>query len=34
MIVGHDRRCDVIARFVAAPGNRNESPLLREACPK
>jgi hypothetical protein len=24
----------VIAPFVAAPGNRNESPLLREALPK
>src|SRR5271169_800805 len=28
-----DRRCNVIAPFVAAPGNRNESPLLREALP-
>ena len=26
-----DRNCNVIAPFVAAPGNRNESPLLREA---
>jgi hypothetical protein len=24
----------VIAPFVSAPGNRNESPLLREALPK
>src|SRR5450631_4904216 len=24
-----DRNCNVIAPFVAAPGNRNESPLLR-----
>jgi hypothetical protein len=29
-----DRRCNVIAPFVAAPGNRNESPLLREAPPE
>jgi transposase len=28
-----DRRCNVIAPFVAAPGNRNESPLLRKAPP-
>lgn len=28
-----DRRCNVIAPFVSAPGNRNESPLLREALP-
>ena len=28
-----DRNCNVIAPFVAAPGNRNESPLLREALP-
>ena len=26
-----DRNCNVIAPFVSAPGNRNESPLLREA---
>ena len=25
-----DRNCNVIAPFVPAPGNRNESPLLRE----
>jgi hypothetical protein len=29
-----DRRCNVIAPFVAAPGNRNESPLLRKALPE
>jgi transposase len=29
-----DRHCNVIAPFVPAPGNRNESPLLREALPK
>jgi transposase len=28
-----DRNCNVIAPFVPAPGNRNESPLLREALP-
>jgi hypothetical protein len=28
-----DRRCNVIAPFVVAPGNRNESPLLRGALP-
>jgi hypothetical protein len=28
-----DRRCNVIAPFVVAPGNRNEAPLLREAGP-
>ena len=26
-----DRNCNVIAPFVSAPGNRNESPLLKEA---
>ena len=26
-----DRNCNVIGPFVAAPGNRNESPLLRGA---
>jgi transposase len=26
-----DRNCNVIAPFVSAPGNRNESPLLRDA---
>src|SRR5258708_2931715 len=29
-----DRNCNVIAPFVSAPGNRNESPLLREALPQ
>jgi transposase len=29
-----DRHCNVIAPFVVAPGNRNESPLLREALRK
>ena len=29
-----DRNCNVIAPFVAAPGNRNESPMLREALPR
>src|SRR6201995_3911208 len=28
-----DRNCNVIAPFVSAPGNRNGSPLLREALP-
>jgi hypothetical protein len=29
-----DRRCNVIAPFVTAPGNRNESPLPREVLPE
>jgi hypothetical protein len=29
-----DRNCNVIAPFVAAPGNHNESPLLRKAMPE
>jgi transposase len=29
-----DRQCNVVAPFVSAPGNRNESPLLRQALPK
>jgi hypothetical protein len=29
-----DRRCNVIAPFVSAPGSRNESPLLRDALPR
>ena len=29
-----DRNCNVIAPFVAAPGNRNESPLLQKALPR
>jgi hypothetical protein len=28
-----DRRCNVIAPLVAAPGDRNEAPLLRKALP-
>ncbi|MFX1764878.1 transposase [Paraburkholderia sp. A1RI-2L] len=28
-----DRNCNVIAPFISAPGNRNESPLLRDALP-
>jgi hypothetical protein len=29
-----DRNCNVIAPFVSAPGNRNESPMLGDALPK
>ncbi len=29
-----DRNCNVIAPFVSAPGNRNESPLLQAALPQ
>jgi transposase len=29
-----DRNCNVIAPFVSAAGNRNESPMLRQALPK
>ena len=29
-----DRNCNVIAPFVTAPGNRNESPLLPKALPQ
>ena len=29
-----DRNCNVIAPFIAAPGNRNESALLKEALPQ
>lgn len=28
-----DRNCNLIAPFISAPGNRNESPLLRDALP-
>ncbi|WP_243751539.1 IS5 family transposase [Paraburkholderia sp. BL10I2N1] len=28
-----DRNCNVIAPFISAPGNHNESPLLRDALP-
>ena len=34
MVAFCDRHCNVIAPFVAAPGNHNESPLLREALPE
>jgi hypothetical protein len=29
-----DRNCNVIAPFISAPGNRNESPLLQTALPQ
>jgi transposase len=29
-----DRNCNIIAPFIAASGNRNESPLLKEALPQ
>ena len=29
-----NRNCNVIAPFVSAPGNRNESPLLQKALPQ
>jgi hypothetical protein len=29
-----DRHCNVIAPFISAPGNRNESPLLKAALPQ
>jgi hypothetical protein len=29
-----DRNCNVIAPFISAPGNPNESPLLRKALPE
>lgn len=29
-----DRRCNIIAPFIAAPGNRHESPLLLKALPQ
>lgn len=29
-----DRNCNIIAPFIAAPGNRNESPLLKKALPQ
>jgi transposase len=28
-----DRNCNVVAPFISAPGNHNESPLLRDALP-
>jgi transposase len=29
-----DRDCNIIAPFICAPGNRKESPLLRDALPR
>jgi hypothetical protein len=29
-----DRLCNIIAPFISAPGNKNKSPLLREALPE
>jgi transposase len=29
-----DRNCNVLTPFVSAPGNRNESPMFRDALPK
>jgi hypothetical protein len=34
IVAFRDRNSNVIAPFVAAPGNRNESPLLRQALPQ
>ena len=34
VVIFCDRHCNVLAPFVAARGNRNESPLLREALPQ
>jgi len=34
VVAFYDRNCNVIAPFVAAPGNRNESPLLQTALPQ
>ncbi|MGF6852926.1 transposase [Paraburkholderia sp. CI3] len=34
VVAFRDRNCNVIAPFVPAPGNRNESPLLRDALPR
>lgn len=34
MVAFCDRNCNVIAPFIAAPGNRNESPLLQKALPQ
>ncbi|MCX4149649.1 hypothetical protein PQR70_38860 [Paraburkholderia madseniana] len=33
VVAFRDRDCSIIAPFVTAPGNRNESPLLRDALP-
>ncbi|REG58616.1 hypothetical protein B0G80_1276 [Paraburkholderia sp. BL6669N2] len=34
LVVFCDRNCNVLAPFVSAPGNRNESPLLHDALPQ
>ena len=34
VVAFRDRHCNVIAPFVSAPGNRNESPMLRGALPQ
>ncbi|MBB5429388.1 hypothetical protein HDG40_007585 [Paraburkholderia sp. JPY158] len=34
MVAFCDRNCNIIAPFVSAPGNRNESSLLRDALPR
>ena len=34
VVANCDRHCNVIAPFIAAPGNRNESPLLLKALPQ
>ena len=34
VVIFCDRNCNVLTLFVAAPGNRNESPMLRDALPK
>jgi len=34
VVIFCDRNCNVIAPLVSAPGNRNESPMFREALPQ
>ncbi len=34
VVANCSRNCNVIAPFIAAPGNRNESPLLHKALPQ
>jgi len=34
VVANCSRHCNVIAPFVSAPGNRNESPLLLKALPQ
>jgi hypothetical protein len=34
VVAGSDRHCNIIAPLIAAPGNRNESPLLHKALPQ